>query len=301
MPIYKQNIGFKLYGSGSDGNATFDASATVLGLAPASGVYTLTRDVYCVNLSLTTTAQINCNGFRIFADILSVDSGCVILAGANNASGITGGTSLSGRGVYFTTCGAGANGRSTLGAGTVGSGSGGGNVTGSTSGAGGQADGGNLGGAGNSSAALGANSGGLQHWSPWFYGRAPGSSAGNTIAAMSAGGGGGSGGCQPATGTATSGGGGSGSLILGIFCNVFNNSGTIKADGGNGGNASATGDGKAGGGGGGAAGAVAIFYNRLINTGTITANGGTGGSGVGGGTSGSNGTSGLIIFEKLSM
>lgn len=55
------------YGDGSDGVVNFDGSTTVLGLAPAASVYTLTRDVFLASGSqISGSAIVKTAHFRIF-------------------------------------------------------------------------------------------------------------------------------------------------------------------------------------------------------------------------------------------
>ena len=55
-----------VYGSAADGSQTLDGSATVLGMAPSSSVYTATRDLYFYNLILSDSVRLNPAGYRIF-------------------------------------------------------------------------------------------------------------------------------------------------------------------------------------------------------------------------------------------
>ena len=55
-----------VYGSAADGSQTLDGSATVLGMAPSSSVYTATRDLYFYNLILSASVRLNPGGYRIF-------------------------------------------------------------------------------------------------------------------------------------------------------------------------------------------------------------------------------------------
>lgn len=93
-----------LFGNGLDGAVTFDGSTTVLGLAPSSGVYTLTRDICCTDITITgATTQIATSGYRIYATGTLDISAAALTAGAirwrtaanmngGNAAGATGGT-----------------------------------------------------------------------------------------------------------------------------------------------------------------------------------------------------------------
>ena len=68
-----------VYGSAADGSQTLDGSATVLGMAPSSSVYTATRDLYFYNLTISDGVQLNPAGYRIFVqNILILGNGSII-------------------------------------------------------------------------------------------------------------------------------------------------------------------------------------------------------------------------------
>lgn len=69
-------------GDGSDGALVFDGTSTVLGLVPVAGVYTLTRDIYATNLSVSAGATILTNNFAIFANGTLTNNGTISNAGA---------------------------------------------------------------------------------------------------------------------------------------------------------------------------------------------------------------------------
>lgn len=56
----------KNFGTGADGNLTYDGSTTILGMAPSASAYTLTRDIYANNLTVNAGVTINTGGYRIF-------------------------------------------------------------------------------------------------------------------------------------------------------------------------------------------------------------------------------------------
>lgn len=60
------DVADQIYGSGADGSVTFDGSSTVLSMAPSTSVYTMTRDIYCYNLTLSANVRLNPAGYRIF-------------------------------------------------------------------------------------------------------------------------------------------------------------------------------------------------------------------------------------------
>lgn len=78
-----------VYGTGSDGSVTFDGTSTVLGIAPSSSVYTLTRDINCLNMTVNASVRVQPNGYRIFVkNLLTLGNASII--------GFTGGSSASG-------------------------------------------------------------------------------------------------------------------------------------------------------------------------------------------------------------
>jgi hypothetical protein len=59
-----------VYGTGDDGSVVFDGTTTILSMAPSSSVYSLTRDIYCYNMSVSDSVRIQPNGYRIFVQNL---------------------------------------------------------------------------------------------------------------------------------------------------------------------------------------------------------------------------------------
>ena len=291
MPKYSyQRAVPGMYGDGSDDNLTFDGSSTILGMAPSSSVYTLTKNVYAIKITINSGVTIKTMGFILHASDILNNAG-TISSNGNDASGGTAGTIIIATGILQCVGAAGGAGISATGAGNTGTGSGGRNITGSSSGNGGRGDPGNLGGNGNNSAAPTASQGTIRNLANVLRARLYDNTS------MNGSGGGGGGGCQLASGTATSGGGGGGAIPQIIMARRLNNTGSITANGGKGGNATTTADASAGGGGGGGAGVNVICTEELISKGTIQANGGTGGSRSGGNsTNGSNGTNGFSLI-----
>ena len=80
------------FGDGSDGALTFDGSATVLGMAPVSHVYTLTRDIFATNLTLSSAiVTIKTNGWRIYCTgTLTTNGGGIRADGASGVLGAAG-------------------------------------------------------------------------------------------------------------------------------------------------------------------------------------------------------------------
>ena len=86
-----------IYGTGLDGDVTLDGSSTVLSMAPSSSVYTMTRDIFCNNLTLNASVTLKPAGYRIFVrGILTLGSSSTIgfttgfsTAGSIHAGGAT--------------------------------------------------------------------------------------------------------------------------------------------------------------------------------------------------------------------
>ena len=81
-----------IYGTGSDGSVTFDGSSTVLGFAPSSSVYSLTRDIYCYNMTVGDSVRIQPNGYRIFVQNLLTLGNASRIGWANSTGWATAGT-----------------------------------------------------------------------------------------------------------------------------------------------------------------------------------------------------------------
>lgn len=79
-----------VYGTGMDGDATLNGSTTVLGMAPSSNVYTMTRDLYFDDLTINAGVRLNPAGYRIFV------KNVLTFAGNNSIIGFTTGFSTAG-------------------------------------------------------------------------------------------------------------------------------------------------------------------------------------------------------------
>ena len=67
------------YGNGSDGSVTLDGTTTILGMVPASNIYTMTRNLFCENLTINSNVSLNPGGFLIrVRNTLTLNSGSVI-------------------------------------------------------------------------------------------------------------------------------------------------------------------------------------------------------------------------------
>ncbi len=295
------------YGPGTDGPLTYDGSTTVLGMAPSSSVYTLTRPVFGTTIAVSTGVTIKLNGYWIQA------SGTLTLTGTanindngnagTNASGAANGVGGANRATgWYVSSGGGGNAGSggtgstnqlpvpwgsTLAASSGGAvasaGATGGLAQGGGGGGAGLTNAGNTGGA-TTAAATSGGTGAGQFWPMINQSRT--GFAFNTVLSYASGGG--SGGSLAGLGA---GGGGAGAGIAFVRARIIAGAGTITATGGNGGNG-AGGTGSAGGGGGGGGGGyVVVYYQTNSGTVTATAAGGTHGTG-GTGTAGSGGNGG---------
>jgi len=278
-----------LLGGAPDGDLVFDGVATVLGLVPVAGVYTMTRDILANNVTVNVGVRIRTRGFFIVGtgtltnngqiddngnDAVGATAGAGLAAMDRFGGSVAGGTpSTSGgnsnptiRGYFPTAAGAaggGVNGNGATGARGAGGGGGGGPISG-----------GSLGGSLTATTGTtftndilrGANPANTQ----WTWGSGGGGSGGNTVGTRGAGGGGG--------------------RCVFVSFGAIAGTGTIQAKGGNG--ASGTGDGAGGGGGGGGL----VFVEARSNTGnTFSTAGGLGGTGSGGAGNGGAGGAGYVI------
>jgi hypothetical protein len=78
-----------IYGTAVDGSVTFDGITTVLSMTPSSSVYSMTRDIYCYNLTINDSVRLAPNGYRIFVKNL-------LTLGNASTIGYTGGYSTDG-------------------------------------------------------------------------------------------------------------------------------------------------------------------------------------------------------------
>lgn len=291
-PISLEALGAIIHSDGSDGNVTFDGSATILGLVPSSQVYTLTRDIWPDNMTVNSGVIVKPNGFCIYVKQTLTNAGAIAMNGNPGASSVAG-VQFINQGTLYIAAGAGGAGRNTTGAGSPGAGSGGNNVTGAASGAGGSAGGANTGGIGSTSSSPTAIMGSIRDLS---FGTRRRLVSGTTLVVAGGGAGGGGGGADVGTGTAVSGGGGSAGGGLLISCCTLNNTGTIAANGGAGAAGVATGNGKAGGGGGGAGGWIWLAVRKIVSLGTISVAGGVAGNSTGGAAVAVDGAIGVTVI-----
>lgn len=307
-----------VFGQGDDGVAVFDGTATVLGIAPSSGVYTLTKDICCTRIVVATGATIKTAGYRIYArEVLRLEGAAVIHADGtvgNNASGSTGG--IKNVGPAAGQLGGGGDGGKGGNGGAVANGAGSSgdpasSVTNSKGAAGGAgSDGQAGGGAGGSGGAAGTLTTTTARVDTLMGGQALVAwSSGSfvTVKGGSGGGGGGGGGADAANPGGGGGGGGAGGGVVMIGCGTLSLAdgwtGRISVNGGNGGDGASGGGVATIGGGGGAGGGGCIVIHAFRIEGAfslngsgdraISARGGTGGNGV---TRGANGSTGTVII-----
>jgi hypothetical protein len=309
-----------IFGSGGEGN-----------LSISSGTTQLAHDTYYADLTISGTAKLQTNGWRVFVsgtlDISGAPAGAISLNGDNGVSSTTSTGGTGGQppfGPFSNTIGFPASSGSAGGNGASGTGGGSGGASPASPGNGGRGGQGGTGGLG----VLGAGSGGAGAATgvmtpyPVFALSQPfmvkHTAAGYALIAGGGGGtGGGGGGGNNAGGAGGGGGGGGcgGGVIFVAARTVARGSsstaGIIAAKGGNGGNGANTPSGAntGGGAGGGGGGGGWIFVTfRFLTGSTITAaidysggGGGTAGNGVSTGTGGDGGASGssglLVVFD----
>lgn len=313
--------GLLSFGNGADGSVTFDGSTEVVGASRSSTTYTLVRDVYYVNMTVSTGVTVLKNGFRIFGIGTLTLNGTALLqrngGNGNNASGTTRGTGGSALPAgYLVASPAGGSGGFWQGA-TQNSADSPSpdpafsalNLNNPSGGTGGTGSGGTgLGGSSGSPRVPGVS---LQiGWHLYTLLDIPTTGPVIKYSAGTSGGGGGVGGGNSG-GTGNGGGGGGGGVSGGIIAIYFRNivigaSASITATGGNGGNGGTGGGANGGGGGGGAAGnggQIILVYNTLSGSTSSSwvagGTGGTGGAKIGTGTAGSAGQNGSVGNIRL--
>lgn len=309
---------FNIFGPGIHSVAAADSVNSIAGIVPSSSIYTLDKDVFFTNLTLSNNAIIKTNGYRVFANgTITIGSGSAIRWNGNNASSAIGGASLLGVTVPTSLSGenGGAGGPSIFN-GNGQPGSQGGNGTATTNSLGGSSTAPAFSPSGGTGGNASAKPGGTGGYSgsvatatvstyppytlynfetnmPW-----PVSSVIYTGSASAPAGGGGGGGASDGgisnnSGAGGSGGGagGNGGFVV-VFANhlINNATGGLSSNGGNGapgvdgGNgqhlAFATGGGGGGGGGnGGTGGVILLVYRTSVQSGTFTTTGGSPGEG----------------------
>jgi hypothetical protein len=277
--------GSGLFGDGSDGTHTFDGTTTVLGMAPSTSIYTMTRDLFLDNAVINAGVTLVTAGYRIFCRGVLTVNGTIEWNGNAAALGVAG-AALSAESVGGSFAG-GAGGAAS------GNGAAGTNATttlGGAGGAGGAGTGGGTAGAGGTATAPTAAEGGMRAVPFALMGQVLGN-AGLTLVKGGAGGGGGSG---DGTGTGGGGGGGGGPMVVAAWSLQFGIAGLISSNGGAGGVGGATNCGGGGGGGGGWLAVITHQTNGVSGT-NFSVAGGAGGAAAGTGAAGTAGSSGTLI------
>jgi len=316
-------VGTPWYGDGADGALVFDGAATVTGiggmsLAPAASVYTLTRDLYATDLSVSTGVTILASGFRIFCTGTLTLTGTANIkcdggngsAGAGNAGGNGGTRAIGFSGVLADTAiglaGAPQNGGGSVGnnptnthlgraAGTVAGGASGANAGGNGStlqGGGGGGGDGNNGGGSPAQTPSALNADGFHTTPQLISGR-------NVIGGQMGTGSSGGSGAGGASGGTAGGGGGSGAAggTIVIGARLIAGAGTIQALGGNGGDGEPGAGG--GGGGGGSGGVIGIVTDSAFPLSVAVSVAGGSGGAAGNGSSGAGGTGGTGLYYEV--
>ena len=238
------------FGDGSDGDGTCNGSASVVGMSLVSDVYTLQRDCYFTNLTISSSADVLLDGYRLFVNgVLSIASGCSVGVSGNNAT-----TSAAGAATIIGTVLGGSAG----GTGIAGTGGPGVSVIDALGGSGGH---GGAGGGSDGAAGIATpppiNFGSIRHAPEALLGAIYSGSVGSwTPISGGCGGGAGAGTSSDTTG----GGGGGGGGVAIIAARVIIGVGSISVVGGAGGAAMSIGSDPGNGGGGGGGGVAIIVY-----------------------------------------
>lgn len=290
------------FGDGSDGDVELDGTNTYASFSSKVGnTYSLTRDLFAENLTITDSSTLETHGFRVYVrTVCEVVSG-VIRAQGGLSTGSTGGGAVGSDGTIVVG-GAGGNGG---GAGAGSNGSAGGGVGYSGSGAAGGSGTAGAGGSGGSSLPSAPQYGSPHAYAaPWLGFQCGGGSDpltdGVGVAYCLQGGtGGGGGGGNGAGNTGGGGGGGAGVVAMAAREIILSGALAITAIGGNGAAGQAS---NGGGGGGGGGGTILLVYERLtidgggILEGAVNCAGGSGGaSGGGSGNAGGDGSDGTVF------
>jgi hypothetical protein len=305
--IQQQSLG-TAFGDGTDGNVTLDGVvAAPSGMTKASTVYTLTRDFYANNLTVTGAGVIlKTAGFRLFVrGTLTTALGGIISNDGNPATArIAGAAGSTGSLLSGAVGGNGGDGTGSAQTGFPGGVAN--NGLGGAGGAGGASGGGTNGGPSQSAVAPAAALGGVHVFSPLTIGHICGISGGVSTSTALQGGSGGSGGGASGPGapggTAGGGGGGGGVLVIAARVMALFAATDVHANGGAGANATVAGASGSGGGGGGGGGVAIIAYGSKGSTTFSAASncaGGAGGAGIGTGIAGNAGTNGTLLEMPL--
>jgi hypothetical protein len=296
------------FGDGVDGNVTLDGVvAAPSGMSKVGTVYTLTRDFYANNLTVTGAGVIlKTSGYRLFVRGTLTTAASGIISNDGNSAALRIGGAVGPTGTLLGGAAGGNGGDGTGGAQTGSPGTVATNSLGGAGGAGGASGGGTNGGPAQSTVPPAATLGGAHVFSPLTVGHICGISGGVSTSTALQGGAGGSGGGASGPGapggTAGGGGGGGGVLVVVARILALNSASDIHANGGAGAAATVTGATGSGGGGGGGGGVALIAYgskgSTVFSAATNVA-GGAGAAGIGTGVAGSVGSNGTVIEMPL--
>lgn len=303
------------FGDGSDGSVVFDGTTTILGFVPASNRYTITRDLNCINCTVTSPAVLvfanqdtetnnNAAGsvHRILCQGTLSGTGKITANGHTGAAGVATANAGAASQYLGATASAGGTGQ-ILSTGTAGT-----SLTnhiwntqtaaagGTATNAGTSASGNYLGGGGGGGGTQAGGAGGSitivskdQGTGRDERALTTGLSLNNLALFMGGTGGGGGGGDGTNSGTA---GGGPGGVVC-VRARTISGSIAFEAKGANGNSTGAVGN--VGGGGGGGGGTIILDYITGIGSCTTNVSAGNGGTGNGTGKSGGAGSPGKVF------
>jgi hypothetical protein len=79
-----------IWGDGSDGTGTFDGTATPAGVTKSGSTYTIVRDVYYTDATVSNAVTVKTNGYRIYCTgTLTISASCFVENNGTDASGTT--------------------------------------------------------------------------------------------------------------------------------------------------------------------------------------------------------------------
>lgn len=268
--------GGAIFGDGSDGAVTFNGTTTYNSFSSLSGsTYTLTRDIFCSGITVSSGVTIIPNGYRIYCNGTLSNAGIISANGANGGNGTSslGGlagvagnnTGPLGGGVAGGAGGAAGNNNGSPGNSTTNSGGGNG-------GKGGESTGDNLAGNAGTASLTTTGVGGSSAYHSFTAANTGFIQNTSGILFLVGGAGGSGGGSNTGQG---GGGGGAGGGVLLIDSYIISNTGTIEALGGNGGSSNGSNGGVGAGGGGG----LILFLTHTSSVGgTVSVAAGTPGT-----------------------
>jgi hypothetical protein len=290
-----------IFGNGSDGSAVLDGVSSVTWASRVGSVYTLSRDVALVNLTINAGVTLKLGGCRLCGQgTLTTNAGSpngkVSGDGSTGTPGNSGGVAVADTGSVLPAGGTGGNGGTFTLAPTVGqsiTGNGGNGNTGGLGGGGGGAAGG--------STSFTTNKGNPAVL-PFLLGFVVGNGASPAVTQIGGGAGGGGGAADSVSSTFGGGGGNGGYSGVVAFRNLaLASASDITCAGGNGGAAGTTGN--TGGGGGGGGGTLLLIYYAatagLVFSSATNCPGGAGAAGHGSGTAGLAGATGHLYPFNL--